>query len=37
MELQAVIFMCIGLCITWGGLGAALYRQAKHSESQKSK
>ncbi len=27
MSTEAIIFMIIGLCITWGGLATALYIQ----------
>ncbi len=33
MEIQAIIFMVIGLCITWGGLAYSLYIQAKNSNN----
>ncbi len=32
MEIQAIVFMCIGLCITWGGLGYSLYIQSKSNK-----
>ncbi len=35
MEFQAIIFMIIGLCITWGGLGYALSVNMKHEKNQK--
>ncbi len=33
METQAIIFMIIGLCITWGGLAYSLYIQMKDSKN----
>ncbi len=32
METSAIIFMIIGLCITWGGLGYAISVQIKNSK-----
>ncbi len=32
METSAIIFMLIGLGITWGGLGYAISVQIKHSK-----
>ncbi len=31
MSMEAIVFMIIGLCITWGGLAAALYIQFTRS------
>ncbi len=36
MEIQAIIFMIIGLCITWGGLAYSLYVQMKDANKNNS-
>ncbi len=35
MDPIAIVFMIIGLCITWGGLAYALNKQMKDSKKNK--